>query len=258
MNTKSIGFIGGGRITKIFLKAFSNSTIPFDKIIISEPNLDVLAKLTVQFPGIAAAEDLGAFAGCDVVFLATHPPIVMDVLAKLLPHLDGQSILVSLAPKITIDKMKTALPGFTNIARVNPSAPGIINQGMNPVALAEGMSEDKRNELLELLGILGKTFVVPEQKIEAYAVISAMGSTYFWFQLKQLQDLALLYGMDEGEAKEVITEMLRGTANTLFSSGLPDEEVMDLVPVRPLSDYEDVIKSYYREKLNGIYAKIKP
>ena len=258
MNVKSIGFIGGGRITKIFLKAFSNAAIPFEKIIVSEPNPDVLAKLTTQFPGVAGADDLSAFASCDVVFLATHPPIMMDVLAKIQPHLDGQSIVVSLAPKITIDKMKIALCDFPNIARVNPSAPGIINQGINPVAFAEGMREDKRSELLVLLSVLGKAFIVPETKIEAYAVISAMGSTYFWFQLKQLQDLALSYGMDEGEAKEVIAKMLEGTANTLFSSGLPAEEVMDLVPVRPLGDYEEVIKSYYSEKLNGIYAKIKP
>jgi pyrroline-5-carboxylate reductase len=151
-----------------------------------------------------------------------------------------------------------AVIGNGNIARVNPSAPGVIRQGLNPVAFAEGMGEGKKAEVLELLGLLGKAFIVPESKIEAYAVISAMGSTYFWFQLKQLHQLALTFGMEEGEAGEVITEMLSGTANTLFNSGLPAEEVMDLVPVRPLGDYEEVIKSYYSEKLNAIYAKIKP
>jgi pyrroline-5-carboxylate reductase len=201
---------------------------------------------------------MSAFADCGVVFLATHPPVVLDVLEKLRLTLSKQAIVVSLAPKITIDRMRAVLGDFANIARVNPSAPGIIHQGINPVAFAEGMSEVKRSELLELLGVLGKAFVVPEPKVEAYAVISAMGSTYFWFQLKQLQDLALSYGMDEGEAKDIIAEMLKGTANTLFSSGLPADEVMDLVPVRPLGDYEEVIKSYYSEKLNGIYAKIKP
>jgi pyrroline-5-carboxylate reductase len=94
--------------------------------------------------------------------------------------------------------------------------------------------------------------------MEAYAVISAMGSTYFWFQLKQLYDLSLTFGMDGDEAKEIIPEMLKGTADTLFASDLTPEEVMDLVPVRPLGDYEDVMKSFYIEKLNGIYAKIKP
>ncbi len=258
MGAKRIGFVGGGRITKIYLKAYANASVTFEKIIVSEPNPDVLAKLTAQFPSIAATDDLSAFAGCDVVFLATHPPVVLDVLAKLQPFLSPETILVSLAPKITIGKLQAALNGFVNIARVNPSAPGIINQGINPVAFADGMPAAKQTEALELLGVLGKAFVVPEPKIEAYAVISAMGSTYFWFQLKQLQELAVSYGMDEAEAGGVIAEMLKGTVNTLFFSGLPAAEVMDLVPVRPLGDYEDTIKGYYSEKLNGIFAKIKP
>jgi pyrroline-5-carboxylate reductase len=120
------------------------------------------------------------------------------------------------------------------------------------------MSERNRNSVLELLGILGKVPVVNESKIEAYAVISAMGSTYFWFQLQKLKELAVEYGMDEAEAKEVILQMMKGTIHTLFNSDIPTAEVMDLVPVKPIGEYEEMIKAYYTEKLNGIYQKIKP
>jgi pyrroline-5-carboxylate reductase len=259
MEMKSIGFIGGGRITKIFLKAFANSNTAFKEIVVYDPNDENLQKLKKSYPYINIdSSKIDEAARCDVLFLAVHPPAVMDVLSKIGAYLGEASLLVSLAPKITIQKMKSALNGFQSIARVNPSASGIIGQGMNPVAFCEGVSDTQKNDLISLLGILGKAPIVDESKIEAYAIISAMGSTYFWFQLQKLEELGLQYGMEKSEVKEVISEMMKGTINTLFYSGIPYDEVMDLVPVKPIGEYEETIKSYYTEKLNGIYEKIRP
>jgi len=256
---KSIGFIGGGRITKIFLKAFADSNTRFDEIAVFDPNEENLQKLKKSYPDIQIeSSKLDNAAKCDVLFVAVHPPVVMDVLSQIGPYLCETSLVVSLAPKITTEKMMAALNGFRAVARVNPSASGVIGQGMNPVAFGADVSDDHKAQLLSILSILGKAPIVDESKIEAYALISAMGPTYFWFQLQQLEELGVQFGMEENEAKDVISEMMQGTVHTLFYSGIPSEEVMDLVPVKPIGEYEEIIKSYYTEKLNGIYAKIKP
>ncbi|MGC8858192.1 MAG: pyrroline-5-carboxylate reductase family protein [Ignavibacteria bacterium] len=259
MENKSIGFIGGGRITKIILQAFKNSNLMFKEIIVFDPNKDILTKLKNDYDYIKAENvNIESTAKCDIIFLAIHPPLISETLIKIKPFLNEDSIIVSLAPKITIEKMKELLNGFTSIVRVNPCATAIINQGINPVSFSESMSKEKKESLISILRHLGKTFEVEEYKIEAYAMISAMGPTYFWFQLQQLKELALSYGFEENEAKEIISEMIKGTLNTLFYSNMPPEEVMDLIPVKPLGEYEDNIKSYYSDKLNSIYRKIKP
>lgn len=259
MKNKTIGFIGGGRITKIFLQAFKNSNLTFGEIIVIDPNNDVLEKLKNSFTNISVENvSIESAATCNIIFLAVHPPVIKDVLLKIKPIIRKDSMIVSLAPKITIEKMQNLLDGFPSIARVNPCATGIIGQGINPVAFADTMSEEHKNSLILLLSILGKTPVVNENKIEAYAVISAMGPTYFWFQLQHLKELALSYGFEENEAKETISEMIKGTVNTLFYSDMLPEEVMDLIPVKPIGEFENVIKTYYSEKLNSIFQKIKP
>jgi pyrroline-5-carboxylate reductase len=115
-----------------------------------------------------------------------------------------------------------------------------------------------RAELLELLKPLGSTPIVEESKMEAYAVISAMGHTYFFFQLQKLKELAVSFGMDEKEAQTTISGMLSGTTQTLFNSGLPYNEVDGLVPVKPLAEVEETIKGYYDQYLTTIFNKIKP
>ena len=64
--------------------------------------------------------------------------------------------------------------------------------------------------------------------------------------------------MDEIEAAKTISNMLWGTTETLFNSGLTYNEVADLVPVKPMAEVEETIKGYYDQYLTGIFNKIKP
>jgi pyrroline-5-carboxylate reductase len=259
MKTKSLGFIGGGRITKIILQAFENDGIVFEKVVVTDTSKEVLNSLKDKFPKIIVTTDnMQEVVQNEIVFVALHPPALIDTLIKIKDFLSMESVLVSLAPKLTIEKISVALGGLPNIARMNPSASAIVNKGVNPITFSKDMQVEVKNKLLELVRSLGSTPVVEESKIEAYAVITAMGHTYYFFQIQKLKELAVSFGMNDKEAQTVITEMLAGTTETLFHSGLSYPEVADLIPVKPLGAVEEIIKSYYDEYLNAIFNKIKP
>ena len=52
----SIGFIGGGRITKIFLQGFKNAELEFESVKVFEPNSETLANLEKTYPEIETAD----------------------------------------------------------------------------------------------------------------------------------------------------------------------------------------------------------
>ncbi|MDP3912129.1 MAG: hypothetical protein Q8R96_00095 [Bacteroidota bacterium] len=62
-----------------------------------------------------------------------------------------------------------------------PNATSVINQGYNPVSFAPWISEIQKSYILKMLNLLAYTFETAEEKLEAYAHISAMLPTYFWF-----------------------------------------------------------------------------
>jgi len=259
MKTNTLGFIGGRRITSIILHAFENDGITFEKVMVTDTNPEVLNSLKLRFPNITVTNDnLQEVVHNELVFIALHPPVLLDVLTQVKDFVPKETILVSLAPKLTIEKMAAALGGFANIARMNPSASAIVNKGVNPISFSKGMPVDSKNKLLELMRSLGSTPVVEESKIEAYAAITAMGHTYYFFQLQKLKELAVSFGMNEHEAQTAIAEMMLGTTETLFHSGLTYHEVVDLVPVKPLAEVEETIKGFYDQYVTGIYNKIKP
>ncbi|MCX7710237.1 MAG: NAD(P)-binding domain-containing protein [Clostridia bacterium] len=259
MMNKTVGFIGGGRITRIFLESFKRSGINLNSIVVSDSNPDVLKRLTEEFPEVTAIQNGNRQAiEKDIVFIALHPPVLAGTLEELKMDVPPNSVIVSLAPKLTISRLSELSNGAAKVVRMIPNAPSVIGKGFNPVTYSAGVSEADKKVLDVLFTALGEYRIVPEKNLEAYAVLTAMGPTYLWFQLYELKEIVKDFGLSNEEAEEGIKSMMLGAIATMFEAGLSSEKVIDLIPSKPLADQEEVIKSIYREKLNAIYQKIKP
>ena len=191
MKTKSLGFIGGGRVTKIFLQAFSNKREGFKSVIVYDTNADVLSSLKRSFPEITTVDSASIAAKQDYLFIALHPPVIMETLEKIQSDVSKNTIVISLAPKVTIEKIGLKLNHVKAIARVIPNATSYINEGYNPVCFAKELPDSDNQTILKMLGSLGHTFEVAENKLEGYAIMSAMLPTYFWFQWNELQAIGI-------------------------------------------------------------------
>jgi pyrroline-5-carboxylate reductase len=255
---KSIGFIGGGRITRIILGGFDRKKKWSGKVIVSDANTDVLKDLQKRFPKIeAAGGDIKKPSAADVVFLALHPPAIMGILGEVKSKLRRDTIVVSLAPKVAISQISAGLDGFSRIVRMIPNAPAVVNKGFNPLAFSATFSKEEKKKLRTWFNVLGHCPDVAEEKLEAYAILTAMGPTYFWFQLYELEELGKSFGMSSKEVKGGLVKMVKGTLKTMTDSGLSPSEVMDLIPVKPLGEEEANIRNMYRTKLQGLYNKLK-
>lgn len=198
MSTKTLGFIGGGRITRILLEGWRRAGAWPANVRVSDGNADTLARLT----GL--------------------------------------------------------LGGFARLARVIPNAPSVVNLGFNPAAFAPSLPVADKADITALLSPLGECPEVAEEKLEAYAILTAMGPTYLWFQLQVLREMAAGFGLSDTEIIPALKRMVCGGARTLLESGLSPAEVMDLIPVKPLADMEAQVTDLYRARLPALYQNIKP
>jgi pyrroline-5-carboxylate reductase len=254
---QSIGFIGGGRVTRILLQGFKNKNVKFGKVVVVDTNPEVLANLKKQFPEVESVDAKGA-AGQDIVIISLHPPVVMDALELIKGDIKSDSVVISLAPKINLSKLTSKLGHVKNIARLIPNATSYINEGFNPVTFASGFDRKQKKGILDLLKNLGKTFEVSEEKLESYAIMSAMLPTYFWFQWKELADIGAKIGLSDTEAKESINQTVKASIDLLYNTDLTPTQVIDLIPVKPIGENEPQIVEIYNVKLIGLFEKIKP
>jgi pyrroline-5-carboxylate reductase len=184
--------------------------------------------------------------------------MVMDTLELIKNEVKAEATVISLAPKINLSKLSMKLGHVKDLARLIPNATSYINEGFNPVTFAESFNPSQKIVVHDLLKTLGTTFEVSEEKLESYAIISAMLPTYFWFQWRELAEIGGKIGLSDDESKKSIFETLIASLNLMYKSGLTAPEVIDLVPVKPIGEHELQIVEIYRNKLIGLFEKIKP
>jgi len=254
----SVGFVGGGRVTRILLAGWKHAGRMPDRVVVSDPNANSLKMLESRFPGIHAIPSANTdAAGQDIVFLAVHPPAATGVLAEIVPVLQPATIVVSLMPKLSVVQIDSMLGGFNRIVRIIPNAGSVVGKGYNPTTFSPSLSKQDRQRIMSLFAPLGACPEVAEEQLEAYAVLTAMGPTYLWFQLNELEALGRSFGLSEAAAAEGIQAMAEGAVAVMARSGLSSAEVMDLVPVKPLGEDEAVIRECYEKRLQGMYTKLK-
>lgn len=252
---KTIGFVGGGRVARIMLEGWKKAGAMPEAVVVFDTNADQAAQLAALAPEVKAGS-LAEAATADLVIVGLHPPVLAEVLPSLKSELKPEAVLLSLAPKVKFAGLSRLLGGFSRLARQNPNAPSVVGKGYNPIAFSAGLPEAERHALLALVAPLGDSPVVDEDTIEAYALISAMGPTYLWFQFRELERLAVEFGLTDAAARRAVAAMVNGATATLFESGLSSDDVMDLVPVRPLAADEAAILAAYRDRLKPLFQKL--
>ncbi len=257
MSQPSVGFVGGGRVVRILLGGWTRAGRSTANVFVSDADAGVRERLQAEFPTVSIGENNLQPAKQDIVFLALHPPAFPAVLPQVKDSLSTHALVVSLAPKWTMSRICGLLGGFNRLARVIPNAPSIVNNGYNPVSFGEQLPAADRERVLALLAPLGACPHVPEDTLEAYAILAAMGPTYLWYQLYQLIELGCQFGLSREAATEAVAVMVHGAAGTMSDSDLAPAAVMDLIPVKPLAAIEQTVKEAYASTLGALHAKLK-
>lgn len=257
MTIQSVGFIGAGRVARILLGGWKKAQALPSSCVLSDVNPEAAAPLMALGAGIEVADAIRA-AAQDVVFLAVHPPVLKDAIESIKANLQSNAIVVSLAPKFTIAKISELLGGFGRVARMIPNAPSLVGRGYNPIACASTLGDGDKAGLLRLFAPLGDCPQVDERHLEAYAILAAMGPTYFWPQLYALKSLGESFGLPGDSAMQALDKMLWGAVATMRESGLPEDQVRDLIPVKPMADEVESLSAAYNQKLGALMDKIRP
>ncbi len=255
MNGQDVGFIGGGRIVGALLQRLHVCCWPLAGLRVSDPDLTARTSLLSRFCGIEVGYDNRQIAQRRFVFVALHSADMVQVLPIIAPYLSKDSVLISLAPFHCFASLQRLLHGFDRLVRMAPNAPSMIGAGYNPVCYTPTITAPDREELEQLFVHFGAHPSVDERALEAYAVLTAWGPTYFWFQWQALRDLGRSFGLVPAEVDAGLSAMLDGARRMMFDAGLSFDAIRTMTSPAPLAAAESEIVKLYCEKLTALYRQ---
>ena len=216
---KNIGFIGCGKMASAIIKGIQGVN-KSDNFVIqgSEVNLE-LAKNASERLGISVlADNRSLVSSSDIIFIATKPNYVMDVVDEIKDVLTSDKLIVSIAAGVSTQKIESIIPE-SRVIRVMPNTPALVKLGMFGVCKGSKANLEDEDLIVEILSVLGKCIVVEESQIDIVTAISGSGPAFFYQVIEDIARAGEKLGLNYEKSLVLATQTALGSAQMIFNRG---------------------------------------
>jgi pyrroline-5-carboxylate reductase len=217
----TIGFIGCGRMGSALLEgALRAKMATGSDVWIFDP-----------FPGAAeaVADKLGVHIAknnsevtrqCDIVLLACKPYHVVEILQEISDELPGDTLILSIAAGVTLDRMESSSPAGTRIIRVMPNTPSLIGNGASGIAAGSHATHNDLDTARKMLEAVGSVVTTSEDQLNAVTGLSGSGPAYVYTFIESMAKQAENEGLPADVALNLATQTVIGAARMVETTGL--------------------------------------
>ena len=216
---KTIGICGTGNMGKAMLKGIIGAGL------IAPENVFIYDSYT------AGAEALKAELGVTLVSSATElvkkaeavifalkPYVIGNVLNEIKGDV-GQTIVISIAAGVTIERLAKNLEAGTKIIRVMPNTPALVGEGMAALAPNSQVTDEEAQAANAVFNSFGKAELVDEGMIDVICGLSGSGPAFVYLFIEALADGAVLEGMPRAMAYKFAAQTVLGAAKMVLETG---------------------------------------
>lgn len=154
------------------------------------------------------------------LILAVKPQYFDDVFGEIKDVLTPEQVVVSLAPGITIETIRTRLGGNVRVVRAMPNTPAMLGEGMTGVSYEPGsFDEEEKEEVLRIFSSCGRMELVEERLMDAVGCVSGSSPAFVYMFIEALADSGVKYGLPRQTAYTMAAQTVMGSAKMVLETG---------------------------------------
>jgi pyrroline-5-carboxylate reductase len=220
MNTKKIGFIGGGNMASSLINGLIASGHAPNQLWVSDSNQETLNALAANLKVNVFANNDDVVNEVDVVVLAVKPQVLRKV-AEQIANITGNRklLVVSIAAGISQDSLTEWLGAEVAVVRCMPNTPALVLTGATALHANINVSDEQKNLAENILRSVGiSIWVGHESELDAVTAVSGSGPAYYFLLMEALEKAAIELGLDEYTARLLIQQTALGAAKIALES----------------------------------------
>lgn len=216
---KNIGFIGCGKMASAIISGILTSEKDEHYNVTGSEINDEVAKSASDRLGIKVLTDNKELVkNSDIVFIATKPNCVVDVLNAIKSELSTDKLLVSIAAGVSTEKIEK-IADNSRVIRIMPNTPALVKLGMFGVCKGSKATDEDLNLIESLLTALGKCISVEESQMDIVTAISGSGPAFFYQVIEDMARAGEKLGLDYEKSLTLATQTALGSAQMIFNRG---------------------------------------
>ncbi|MCK4841590.1 MAG: pyrroline-5-carboxylate reductase [Methylococcales bacterium] len=256
MNTKKIGFIGGGNMASSLIKGLIVSGHSAQQLWVSDAKQENLHVLAENLQVHTSVNNHDVVREVDVVVLAVKPHVLKSVSEQLAADLADRNILVvSIAAGISQQSLSKWLGSETAIVRCMPNTPALVLTGATVLHANHNVNNEQKDLAENILRAVGLALWVDhESELDAVTAVSGSGPAYYFLMMEAMERAALELGLSESTARLLVQQTALGAAKIALESDTTPAELRQQV-TSPGGTTEQAIKSFENDGFVQIVSK---
>jgi pyrroline-5-carboxylate reductase len=235
---EKFAFLGSGIIAGVWMeRLLSAGVVQSQQIMACDMRPERLQEIAQKLGVQTDANNRNGAGFARVVVLAPPPNAVVPVLREIRSSLGPKHLVISLAAGVPLARLEQEV-GEAPVVRVMPNTPALVGEAMNLVTFGRRVSEADRRLMRDLLDVLGKWFEVPDEQMDAWCALCAVGPTYIFPVIEALASAAASHGLDAEKALTAAAQVVGGAAHLVLESGRSPAELKPMISMRTLREEE--------------------
>lgn len=236
LDDKQFTVVGAGNIGRILLERLAAAGVQPDHLAVcdSDPARGQAAADRLGVRSTALADDAACMA--DAILIASPPPTVPDVLQAVAGRLHPGQVVISFAAAVPLSRLEALVPPGVSIARIMPTAPSLVGQGMNPVAYGAAATTETRALVDAILAALGQSIEVRDDQMAWCVGLAGAAMRSVLPVLEGMTQAGVEAGLSPEAARQVAAQVMLGTAALALQTDLSFDQIKSLTPMQTVDE----------------------
>ena len=258
---KTISFIGTGKMAAALISFIYNKKLA-KSIIASDHKEENLKKIKSKFNVKTTSNNREAARNSDVIFICVKPQDIYYVLKEIKNEAKNK-LVVSIAAGIKIKHIESILKS-ARVIRVMPNVNCLVGEMAAVFAAGKNAAKQDIENVSKLLNAGGTAFLVKEDLIDGFSVISGAGPAFFAYFIKYLAEAGVKKGLQKEMAYKLAAKTALGTGKLLLEMNLSPDELISMVASKKGVTVEGLkaldkgkVKNIMEKTFNAAYKRSK-
>ncbi len=183
------------------------------KIVGYDHNIDKLEKLHEAHNMKICYDELEVVKEADIILIGVKPYAVEKTILKILPALNENKIIVSMAAGISIEKIKNMINDVCPVITIMPNTPAIVGCACCAICLDdEKLTKSLKDKIVDDFSKFSMTTVLKESDFPQFSALFGSGPAFVFYFQEAMQEAAIRLGFSQKDSKKLIDQLFLGCA----------------------------------------------
>ncbi len=187
----------------------------------------------------------------DIIILAVKPDIVFGVLENIKSSLTKDTLLISVAARISVGDIKKCVGGDCQVVRVMPNICASVGESMSCWVKADGVTDSSIEKVKFLLNSFGEEVLLEDESLfGVVTVIAGCGPAFFLHLADLFFDFSENTCLDPKISDKLVSQTVLGVSKLLVESGKSPKTL-----IREITSKGGTTKAVFQKLKEGEFEK---